>query len=86
MSPNLDYPVLVLDWDYRTFGVLDDKGRNLALYEAPDDSHIVIVEGWLWPGKSIPQTLYQRVKGVKFECVGPLDGADGKLDQQEMAI
>lgn len=53
------YPIVVLDWDYHTFDVVDDYGDILFIYDAPD-SEYVYVEGWLWAGKSIQKTLYKR--------------------------
>jgi len=56
---NESCPVIVLDWDYHTFDVGDDVGDVLFIYDAPD-CEFILVEGWLWAGKSIPQTLYKH--------------------------
>ena len=59
-------PVVVLDWDYETFSILDEHGDMLYIYDAPDVDDL-IVEGWLTPGLSIEQTLYKRVEPYKYK-------------------
>ena len=55
------YPGVYLDWDYHTFVVVDTNGNLLFLYEDFTNVEIITVEGFLWPGKSIPPTQYRRV-------------------------
>lgn len=54
------YPIVILDWDYDTFDIGDDNGDILFIYDAPQDSELLLVEGWIWVGKYLPQTLYKR--------------------------
>ncbi len=52
-----DIPVILLDWDYETYDIIDDGGIRIYGEKAP----LVKIEGWLWPGSGYMEpTLYER--------------------------
>jgi len=64
-----EIPVVILDWDYDTFSITDDN--NFVIYDAPDVD-LIFIEGWPWPGKSIPQTLAKRVAPFTYQLITPI--------------
>ena len=65
---NENIPVVILDWDYDTFSVEDNKTFHLhdddILSKKPE---YVYIEGYPWPGKHMERTLAKRVDG-EFSC------------------
>ncbi len=52
-------PLIVLDWDYHTFDLLESDGSIIAVYEN-DLPNNIFIQGSISPGLSIDKTLYTR--------------------------